>query len=155
LLVVALTIVIFSQRFFRPPFPRIVSQIARVLRIVPLSFIFPKYPVAQVQVLRSFLLSPPSIFAAMTMAHDEMLNIRELDAATLDKYRHEIWIYFAEMDDWVGRERESILKVFKVDIGTVRVVNGHRDIPHAFCISVSLYQFFCAILILIVTDRPW
>jgi hypothetical protein len=75
----------------------------------------------------------------MTMAHDEMLNIRELDTATLDKYRHQIWFYFAEKDDWVEQGREMILQVFRADpASTVRVVHGHRDIPHAFCISVYL-----------------
>ncbi|OJA16252.1 hypothetical protein AZE42_00046 [Rhizopogon vesiculosus] len=126
------------SRFFRPPFPRVASQIARVLHFVPPTIIcrlFPKYPVAQAMVLRSFLLSPSSIFAAMTMAHDEMLNIRELDIATLDKYQHQIWFYFAEKDDWVEQGREKILQVFRADPSTVRVVHGHRDIPHAFCIN--------------------
>ncbi|KAG0704358.1 hypothetical protein DFH29DRAFT_911989 [Suillus ampliporus] len=128
------------SRLFRPPFPRITSQIARVLCLVPLTILcrlFPEYPIPQAQVLRSFLLSPSSIFAAMTMAHDEMLNIRELDAATLDKYQHQICFYFAEKDDWVDRGRETILQVFRADPGTVKVVHGHRDIPHAFCINHS------------------
>lgn len=129
-----------SQRFFRPPFPRIISQLARVLRFVPLTIIcrlFPKYPIAQAQVLQSFLLTPSSIFAAMTMAHDEMLDIRELDVTTLEKHRHQICFYFAEKDDWVDQARETILQAFRADPGTVRVVHGHRDIPHAFCISMS------------------
>ncbi|KAG2154661.1 hypothetical protein DEU56DRAFT_769645 [Suillus clintonianus] len=128
------------SRLFRPPFPRITSQVARVLRLVPLIIlrqIFPQYPISQLKVLRSFLLSPSSIFAAMTMAHDEMLNIKELDAATLDKYRHQLWFYFADHDDWVDQGRETILQVFRADPGTVKVVHGHRDIPHAFCINNS------------------
>ncbi|KAG1749818.1 uncharacterized protein EDB91DRAFT_1109833 [Suillus paluster] len=128
------------SRLFRPPFPRITSQIARVLCLVPLTILcrlFPQYSIPQAQVLRSFLLSPSSIFAAMTMAHDEMLNIRELDAATLDKHRHQIWFYFAEKDDWVDQGRETILQVFRADSSTVKVVHGHRDIPHAFCINHS------------------
>lgn len=88
------------------------------------------------------------------MAHDEMLTIRELDTATLERYRHQIWFYFAEQDDWVERGREMILQVSRADPGTARVVHGHRDIPHAFCISASL-NAICTILILIVTHRPW
>ncbi|KAG1784137.1 hypothetical protein EV702DRAFT_1057620 [Suillus placidus] len=128
------------SRLFRPPFPHIVSQVSRVLRLMPLTILcrlFPHYPISQARVLQSFLLSPSSIFAAMTMAHDEMLSIRELDVATLDTYRHQIWLYFAENDDWVDQGRETILQVFRADPGTVKVVHGHRDIPHAFCINHS------------------
>lgn len=126
------------SRLFQPPFPRIVSQVARALRIMPLTilcWLFPQYPIPQVRVLQSFLLSPSSIFAAMTMAHDEMLSIRELDVATLDTFQRQIWFYFAENDDWVDKGRESILQVFMPEPGTVKVVHGHRDIPHAFCIN--------------------
>ncbi|KAG2045036.1 hypothetical protein BDR03DRAFT_930084 [Suillus americanus] len=126
------------SRLFQPPFPRIVSQVARALRIMPLTilcWLFPQYPIPQVRVLQSFLLSPSSIFAAMTMAHDEMLSIRELDVATLDTFQRQIWFYFAENDDWVDKGRESILQVFMPEPGTMKVVHGHRDIPHAFCIN--------------------
>ncbi|KAG1825749.1 uncharacterized protein BJ212DRAFT_1315857 [Suillus subaureus] len=126
------------SRFFQPPFPRIVSQVARALRLMPLTifcWLFPQYPILQARVLQSFLLSPSSIFAAMTMAHDEMLSIRELDVTTLETYRHQIWFYFAENDDWVDKGREMILQVFGPEPDTVKVVHGHRDIPHAFCIS--------------------
>lgn len=128
------------SRLFRPPFPRIVSQLARLLRLMPLTILcrlFPQYPISQARVLQSFLLSHSSIFAAMTMAHDEMLSIRELDVTTLDTYRHQIWFYFAETDDWVDQGRETILQVFKADPGTVKVVHGHYEIPHAFCINHS------------------
>ncbi|KAG2159663.1 uncharacterized protein EDB93DRAFT_1196124 [Suillus bovinus] len=128
------------SRLFRPPFPCVVSQVARVLHIMPLAILcrlFPHYPISQARVLQSFLLSPSSIFAALTMAHDEMLSIRELDVATLDTYRHQIWFYFAENDDWVDRGKETILHVFRADPDTVKVVHGHRDIPHAFCINHS------------------
>lgn len=128
------------SRLFRPPFPRIASQVARALRLMPLTIfcqLFPQYPIPQARVLLSFLLSPSSIFAAMTMANDEMISIRELDVATLDTYRHQIWFYFAEKDDWVDQGRETILQVFRADPDTVKVVHGHCDIPHAFCINHS------------------
>lgn len=69
------------------------------------------------------------------MAHEEMSQVRELDTALLSEYKDRIWFYYAEHDDWVGEQREVVLRTFNADSDSVRVVRGHRDIPHAFCIS--------------------
>ncbi|KDQ63374.1 hypothetical protein JAAARDRAFT_29400 [Jaapia argillacea MUCL 33604] len=123
---------------FRSPFPRIISRLSPVARILPttlLSLLFRGWPLPQLHVLKSLINSPMTIFSALTMAHDEMKTIRELDVALLDEYRHRICMYFAEDDDWVGEQREAILAAFQADPGTVRIVHGHPDIPHAFCIN--------------------
>lgn len=72
------------------------------------------------------------------MANDEMNIIQDLDVALLDAHKHRLFIYFAEEDDWVGEQREVLLRAFEADPGSVRVVHGHLDIPHAFCISRCL-----------------
>lgn len=86
-------------------------------------------------VLHSLLFAPSSIFATLSMGHDEMTNVRDLDIALLNKYKDRIWFYYAEHDNWVGEQREAILRSINADLGYVRVVHGQRDIPHAFCIS--------------------
>jgi hypothetical protein len=72
------------------------------------------------------------------MAHDELANVRDLDTALLNKHKDLIWMYYAEKDDWVSDQRETVLRAIDADPGYVRVVHGHRDIPHAFCISETL-----------------
>jgi hypothetical protein len=69
------------------------------------------------------------------MSHDEMNNIRDLDTSLLDKHKDRIWFYYAEKDDWVDDQREVVLQAIDDDPENVRVVRGHKDIPHAFCIS--------------------
>jgi hypothetical protein len=86
-------------------------------------------------VLHSLLSSPSSIFAILTMGHEEMVNIRDLDTALLDEHKDRIWLYYAEKDGWVGNQKEAVLRAIDAYPGYVRVVHGHRDIPHAFCIS--------------------
>ncbi|KAH7930549.1 hypothetical protein BV22DRAFT_1000347 [Leucogyrophana mollusca] len=123
---------------FVSPIPRITAALSRVLVVLPFSVLrrlFPSYPLEQAYVLQSLLRSAKVIYATMTMAHDEMKTIRDLDVATLNAHQHRIYLYFAENDDWVGEQREVILKAFESDPGSVRVVHGHRDIPHAFCIN--------------------
>lgn len=107
-------------------------------RLIPtsaLALLFRDWPLAQILVLQAFLYSPPSIRAALGMAHDEMQNIRDLELTLLEEHRGKLWFYFADHDDWVGGERNSLLRSLKSDVDVVRVVHGHHDIPHAFCIS--------------------
>lgn len=86
-------------------------------------------------VLRCLLNSPEAIYASLSLAHDEMTNIRELDIDLLQQYRHRMHLYFAETDDWVGEQKEVIMKAFDADPGSLKVIHGQHDVPHAFCIS--------------------
>ena len=68
-----------------------------------------------------------------------MNTIKELDVALLQQYRHRIHLYFGEADDWVGKNKDTILKAFEADEENVKVAHGHPDIPHSFCISEYMY----------------
>ncbi|EPQ60467.1 hypothetical protein GLOTRDRAFT_135140 [Gloeophyllum trabeum ATCC 11539] len=123
---------------FRGPFPRILSTLSTTSRIWPtkmVSLILRDWPPAQLQVLLRWLRSPPSVFAVLTMAHDEMQTIRELDIALMDENRHRICLYFGDQDMWVGEQKDAILRLFNPDPGSMRVFHGPSDIPHAFCIN--------------------
>lgn len=69
------------------------------------------------------------------MGYDEMVNVRDLDSALLEKHKDRIWLYYGERDDWVGDQREAVLRAIDAHPGYAGVVYGHKDIPHAFCIS--------------------
>ncbi|KAF9242327.1 hypothetical protein BU15DRAFT_86903 [Melanogaster broomeanus] len=116
---------------FRAPLPRSFA-------IYPsrfLGMLFPSYPPAALNTLHSFLRSPQAIFASMSMAHDEMIRICELDAEFLDKHRDLLCFYFAENDEWVDKQRDAILEAFGGN--EPRIVNGASGVPHAFCINHS------------------
>jgi hypothetical protein len=69
------------------------------------------------------------------MGCDEMINVRDLDTPLLAEHKDRIWFYYSEKDDWVGNQREAVLRAVDADPEYARVVHGHRDIPHSFCIS--------------------
>lgn len=75
------------------------------------------------------------------MGDEEMLQIRDLDVALLQQHRQRLWFYFADRDNWVGKQRHHILSNFKPDIGSLRITLGEPFIPHAFCISTCLAFF--------------
>lgn len=126
-------------RFFASPFPWIVSSISPLTRLIPTwllaKTLFKDWPEAQLKVLKDLLNSPPTIHAALTMAHQEMRNIKDLDVQLLRENSHRLHLYFAEDDSWVGQNRETILHAFQYDESSVRIVHGKQDIPHAFCIN--------------------
>ncbi|KAJ4485934.1 hypothetical protein J3R30DRAFT_3282318 [Lentinula aciculospora] len=127
-------------RAFRPPFPYIISRSSLLLhpfypRILPV--LFPEWPRAQLDVLLRLLRSPSCIEACLSMAHEEMNSIRKLDINLLKTHKHRIHMHFAETDGWVGDNKDLILRSFKADIGSVKVVHGDHGIPHAFCINHS------------------
>ena len=129
-----------AQWLFREPFPRILANMSRLLRLIPkqfLSLLFSEWPADQVQVLRSFLSCPPAILAALTMAGEEMETIKELDTALFDEMKHKLHIFFAEEDDWVGENKDVILEEMRDEPHSIRVIHGTHGIPHAFCISTS------------------
>jgi hypothetical protein len=71
------------------------------------------------------------------MAHDEMVNICRLDSELLNKHRDVLWFYFGEHDDWIGKQKDAILKVFRGN--EPRIAYGASGVPHAFCISESAF----------------
>ena len=58
----------------------------------------------------------------------------------LQEHRQIIHLYFAEIDRWVGKQKDAVLSTFDPDEGNVRVVHGPKDIPHAFCISKRFWH---------------
>lgn len=68
------------------------------------------------------------------MAHEEMITIRELDAALLEEHMHRIYLYFAREDEWVSHHKDSITRVFAGSEAS-RVVEGQAGVTHAFCLS--------------------
>ncbi|KAF8632969.1 hypothetical protein AX15_001566 [Amanita polypyramis BW_CC] len=109
-----------------------------------LSIIFATWPGPQIRALRLLLDSPRTIWAAMEMAYHEMQGIKEPDVPLLMSNRDRLYFYFAEQDDWVGRYRDDILKSFEPD-RRAKVVQGQRDIPHVFCISITIQPGLCEI----------
>ncbi|KAF9076097.1 hypothetical protein BDP27DRAFT_1211155 [Rhodocollybia butyracea] len=124
---------------FRPPFPYLIAKISFLLRLFPskvLSAVFHGWPDTQLDVLRRLLRSPSCVQACLSMAHEEMGTIRELDVNLLETHKHCIHMYFAETDGWVGKNKDVVLRSFTPDHGSVRIVHGNHGIPHAFCISM-------------------
>jgi hypothetical protein len=113
---------------------------ARLIPISVLRVLFASWPQAQLLVLRSLFYSAPAIVACLSMAHEEMETIRDLDVALINEHQQRICFYFAERDDWVGKERENILRAINTDPESIRVMHGEPDIPHAFCISKSPFS---------------
>lgn len=98
------------------------------------SFIYKDWHAPQVNVLRSLLKSHSAVYAALSMADEEMKTIKYADVDLLTTFGDRIHLYFAENDNWVGEQKELLLKMFDE---RHRVVHGDSDIPHAFCISKS------------------
>lgn len=96
------------------------------------------------------------MYACLSMAREEMQEITVLDEALLLQHTHRLHMYFAEEDGWVGDNKAAILKVFQDDPEAIRIVHGHQDIPHAFCISkfISLNADSCTNTT-VTTNRPW
>ncbi|KAF7306761.1 SNF2 family DNA-dependent ATPase [Mycena indigotica] len=95
---------------FRSPIPRLVSWLSYLTRPLPISLLFRHWPKTQISVLRSLLNSPPAIYACLSMAHDEMHTIRELDEALLVEHRERIFLLFGALDDWVAENKQTVLK---------------------------------------------
>ncbi|EIN14548.1 hypothetical protein PUNSTDRAFT_80998 [Punctularia strigosozonata HHB-11173 SS5] len=128
---------------FHPPLPAIVSRLSTALRLLPtrvLAFLFSDWPHDQLLVLQNFLHSSSCVYASLSMAHEEMLSITDLDIVLVDSFKDKLWVYLAEKDDWVGpHNKDTILRAFApVEAehhGSVKIVHGREDIPHAFCIN--------------------
>jgi hypothetical protein len=86
-------------------------------------------------VLQEFISSGTSIAASLSMAHEEMKTIRNLDTALLADHKDKLYFYFAESDNWVGKEREALFQALDPDSESPKMIRGQSGIPHAFCIS--------------------
>ncbi len=133
------------QLFFRPPWPRVLAYLTLPIRhIIPLfilRLLQPSWPKNQLQVLHNLLRAPAAIYAALTMANDEMQTVRELDANFLRDFAHGLWFYYAEEDGWVGEQHAVVLRALRGTPAESHVVLGRAGIPHAFCISASINFF--------------
>ena len=69
------------------------------------------------------------------MAHHEMEEIKDLDIELLSAHRDKLWLYFADKDDWVGRQKARILQTFDPAVPLTRINLEVKGVPHAFCIS--------------------
>lgn len=103
-----------------------------MLPLRAVSYLYSDWPLPQVQVLRGLLNSPSAIYAALSMAHEEMKTIKDVDRDLFSVYADRMHLYFAENDGWVGKQKNLLLDL--VD-ERHRIVHGSSDIPHAFCIS--------------------
>ncbi|KAH9995909.1 hypothetical protein BJV74DRAFT_300115 [Russula compacta] len=129
--------------FFRPPWPRVVSYLSLlVVQQLPswvlmwiLDIRHPSWPPKQHQVLHDFLRAPAALYAAFTMANDEMDTVLDLDADFFREFAENVWFYYAHNDHWVGEEREVVLRALRETPAENHVVHGRADIPHAFCIN--------------------
>ncbi|KDR85373.1 hypothetical protein GALMADRAFT_52315 [Galerina marginata CBS 339.88] len=101
------------------------------------TLLYSNWPAQQLRVLQEFLLSSTSITAALSMAHCEMKTIRELDSVLLGQHKQRLYFYYAPRDDWVGEERNALLRILDPDGQSLNIVRGPSDVPHAFCISES------------------
>ena len=100
------------------------------------------WPDNQLQVIRRFLQAPAAIYACLTMAHDEVKTILDLDVGFLHEFADNVWFYYAETDGWVGEQREAVLRALHATPAEERVVHGCSDITHGFCIREdSFFKF--------------
>jgi Lipid-droplet associated hydrolase len=121
------------------------AHLSLLVRHVPLCILRlfqPTWPINQLQVLRALLRAPAAIYAALTMAHDEMETVRELDVGFLRDFAENVSFYYAEEDDWVGEQRAVVLRALRGTPAEGRVVHGRGGIPHVFCISTAALTRF-------------
>lgn len=132
------------QPIFHPPWPRAAAYLSMFVQYTPqclLRLVMLSWPESQLQVLRRFLHAPAAIYAAFTMADDEMKTVRELDVSFLREFSDRVWFYYAERDSWVGAQREVVLSALRGTPAEARVVHGRSDILHGFCISEYCFFF--------------
>ena len=139
------TSMVVSQLYFRPPWPRTLAYLALLARhFIPLfvlCLLQPSWPRSQLRVVHNLLRAPEAIYAALTMANDEMETVRELDTDFLRDFAQNSWFYYAEKDDWVGEQFAVVLGALRGTRTESHVVLGRPGMPHAFCISTSFFLF--------------
>jgi hypothetical protein len=118
------------------------AYLSLLVRHVPLSIhrlAQSSWPENQLQMLRRFLRAPKAIYASLTMAHDEMQTVLDVDADFLREFADDLWFYYADEDGWVGEQREVVLRALRGTSAEGRVVHGPGGVPHGFCISAALF----------------
>lgn len=129
---------IHCQWLFNPPLPSLVSSLCSL--IAPacpflLPILFWHWPSHQRKIIQMLIQSPSSVFAALTMAHDEMQAVKALDAELLDKLKGRIkWLY-GLVDKWVGIHGDEVVRLLGREVAAKNIL--YTDLPHAFCIRES------------------
>ncbi|KAI9455146.1 hypothetical protein BJY52DRAFT_1213395 [Lactarius psammicola] len=126
--------------FFCPPGPRALAYLSLLVQHAPqwvIRLVLHSWPESQRHVLRRFLQAPAAIYASLTMADDEVRSVLDPDVGSLREFSDILWFYYAERDDWVGGQREVILRALRGTSAEVRAVHGRSDIPHGFCLNHS------------------
>ncbi|KAK7064374.1 lipid droplet-associated hydrolase [Favolaschia claudopus] len=140
---------------FRPPLPTIISWLSYLMRPIPLSFVFSNWycvieswscfmkpksrlfsrTVLQIAILRGLVNSPSAIIACLSMAHEEMNTIREMDWVFLNEHRQRLHLYYAAKDDWVSVHKINITRLFSPE-EAARIIDN-ANVSHAFCLTHS------------------
>lgn len=126
--------------FFSPLGRQVLSSLAGLAKYLPeslLAFFFSHWPKQQLGVLREFISSPQSVHASLSMAHEEMKTIQDLDQALIEQHSNKLFFFYAETDGWVGKEKANFLSRFDPNNQSTNVTHGPVDVPHAFCINHS------------------
>ena len=146
------------QPIFRPPWPRTLAYLALLAQpFIPLfvlCLLQPSWPRSQLRVLHNLLRAPAAIYAALTMANDEMETVRELDTDFLRDFAQNLQFYYADEDDWVGEQFAAVLRALRGTPTESHVVIGRPGIPHSFCISAYFFFFICIVIVLILMFPP-
>ncbi|KAF9020319.1 hypothetical protein BDZ89DRAFT_1020242 [Hymenopellis radicata] len=120
------------------PLPRtIISSLAVLGRLIPtavVKFFHGHWPEDQLPVLQKLIRSPQVLNACFTTAHDEMKMITEPMQELIDSHADRVRMYFADVDGWVGQNREVIVSRFKGPVDNIFLAT---NVPHAFCINHS------------------
>jgi len=86
--------------------------------------------------MQRLIQSPFSVFAALTLAHDEMQTIKALDVELLHELKSRIkWLY-GLVDEWVGIQGDEVVRHLGREVAAKNL--QYADLPHAFCIRESL-----------------
>ncbi|KAF8973573.1 hypothetical protein BDZ97DRAFT_1775751 [Flammula alnicola] len=123
---------------FLPLSRSILSSLSILAKHLPdrvLSILHSGWPAHQLRVLQEFISSRGSVMASLSMAHEEMKAILALDTILLENHKDKLYFYYAELDGWVGKERETLLQTFDPSKHSTRIMHGTSGIPHAFCIN--------------------
>ncbi len=97
-----------------------------------MKFVYGHWPEDQLPVLQKLIKSPEVVKACFATAYDEMKMITEPKQELIDSHADRIRMYFADVDGWVGQNREEIVAHFK---GPAENIFFATNVPHAFCIS--------------------